>query len=164
MSTSTRTGVRRSAVYESAHTQQALLKLHEETWEGLLCNQGIFGEVEIVPGCVVKVACPSCLDYSPEPPGPDRVIRNMIDWSLQEQTEKSGVWLFRVPSKERIFFLSLTQQETGIGRGRTTQRGRSFQIPHALVHMRMGMAPLLGHTLESDAGHCLPECGGLSHP
>ena len=35
LSTSNRTGVRRSAVYESAHKQQALLKLHEETWEGL---------------------------------------------------------------------------------------------------------------------------------
>ena len=78
-------------MYESAHTQQASLKLHEETWEGLLCNQGIFKEVEIVPGCVVKVACPSCPDYSPEPPGPDRVIRNMIGWSLQEQTDRSGV-------------------------------------------------------------------------
>ena len=51
LSTSTRTGVRRSAVYESAHTQQAHLKLHQETWEGLLCNQGNFKEVEIVPGC-----------------------------------------------------------------------------------------------------------------
>ena len=56
------------------------------------------------------------------------------------------------------------QQETGKRRGRTTQRGRSPVIPHALVHMRMGMAPLSGHTLESGAGHCWPECRGLSHP
>ena len=82
-------------MYESAHTQQAPLKLHVETWEGLLCNQENFKEVEIVPGCVVKVACPSCPDLSSEPPGPDRVIRNMIGWSLQEQTDRSGVWLFR---------------------------------------------------------------------
>ena len=95
LSTSTRTGVRRSAVYESAPTQQAPLKLHEETWVGLLCNQENFKEVEIVPGCVVKVACPSCPDLSSEPPGPDRVIRNMIGLSLQEQTDRSGVWLFR---------------------------------------------------------------------
>ena len=114
LSTSTRTGVRRCAVYESAHTQQAPLKLHEETWEGLLCNQGIFKEVEIVPGCVVKVACPSCPDYSPESPGPDRVIRNIIGWSLQEQTGRSGVWLFLgCPPRRESFFLSLTQQETG---------------------------------------------------
>ena len=38
-STSTRRGVRRSAVDEFAHPQQALLKLHEETWAGLLTNQ-----------------------------------------------------------------------------------------------------------------------------
>ena len=52
LSTSTRCGVRRSAVFESAHSQQTPLKLHEETWAGLLRNQGpkIFREVEIVPG------------------------------------------------------------------------------------------------------------------
>ena len=44
------------------------------------------------------------------------------------------------------------------------QRGRSPVIPHALAHMRMGKAPLSGHTLESGAGHCSPVCGGLSHP
>ena len=107
LSTSTRTGVRRSAVYESAHTQQAPLKLHEETWEGLLCNQWNFREVEIVPACVVQVACPSCPDYSLEPPGPDRVIRNMIGWSLQEKTERSGVWVFRGALQGENLFLSL---------------------------------------------------------
>ena len=39
-SMSTRSGVRRSAVYGSAHAQQTPLKLHAETWEGLLRNQG----------------------------------------------------------------------------------------------------------------------------
>ena len=49
---SARSGVRRSAVDEFVHTQQTPLKLHEETWAGLLRNQGpkIFREVEIVPG------------------------------------------------------------------------------------------------------------------
>ena len=60
-----------------------------------------------------------------------------------------------MPSKERNFFLSLTQQETGRGRGRTAQRGRSFVIPHVLVHMRMDMAPLSGRTLDSGAGQLL---------
>ena len=79
-SMSTRSGVRSSAVYEFAHTQQTPLKMHVETWAGLLCNQGpkIFQEVEIVPGCASIVACPSCLDDSPEPPGPGRKIRNML--------------------------------------------------------------------------------------
>ena len=40
LSTSTRTGVRRSAVCGSAHAQQTPLKLHVETWAGLLRNQG----------------------------------------------------------------------------------------------------------------------------
>ena len=88
-------GVRCSAVDESAHPQQTPLKLHEETWAGLLHCQGpkIFREVEIVPGCAVAVACLS--DYSPEPPGPGRIIRNMLGWSLLEKTETSGVWVFR---------------------------------------------------------------------
>ena len=110
LSTSTRTGVRRSAVYESAHTQQAPLKLHVETWEGLSRNQWIFQEMDILPGCAVRVACPSCPDYSPEPPGPGRIIRNMLGWSLMEKTEKSGVWNFRgALSRRESFFLSLTQ-------------------------------------------------------
>ena len=97
LSTSTRCGVRCSAVGEYAHPQQAPLKLHVETWAGLLRNQGpkIFCEVEIVPGCAVVVACPSCPDNSLESPGPGRVIRNMLGWSLVEKTEGSGGWLFR---------------------------------------------------------------------
>ena len=47
----------------------------------------IFQEVEIVPGCAVQVACPSCPDNSPVSPGPG--------WSLMEKTVRSGVWLFR---------------------------------------------------------------------
>ena len=97
LSTCTRTGVRRPAVEKLASPQQASLKLHVETWAGLLKNQGpkIFREVEIIPGCAVRVACPSCPDYSPEPPGPGIVIRNMLGWSKLEKTERSGVWVFR---------------------------------------------------------------------
>ena len=97
LSTCTRTGVRRPAVEKLASPQQASLKVHEETWAGLLKNQvlKISQEVEIVPGCAVRVARPSCPDYYPEPPGPGIVIRNMLGWSLLEKTERSGVWLFR---------------------------------------------------------------------
>ena len=97
LSTCTRTGVRRPAVEKLASPQQASLKLHDETWAGLLKNQGprIFREVEIIPGCAVRVACPSCPDYYPEPPGPGIVIRNMLGWSKLEKTERSGVWVFR---------------------------------------------------------------------
>ena len=161
-SMSTRSGVRRSAVCGSAHTQQTPLKMHVETWAGLLCNQGpeIFREVEIIPGCAAVVARPSCPDHSPEPPGPGRIIRNMLGWSLEEKTVRSGVWLFRgAPRGESTFFPFRSWRL-----GRTTQRGRSPVIPHALVRMRTGEAPLSGHVLESGVGHCSPACGGLSHP
>ena len=97
LSTSSRRGVRCSAVDESAHPQQTLLKLHEETWAGLLQKPGlkISREVEIVPVCAVSVACPSCPDHSPEPPGPGIIIRNMLGRSQMEKTDRSGVWLFR---------------------------------------------------------------------
>ena len=49
----------------------------------------------LIPGCAVRVACPSCPDYYPEPPGPGIVIRNMLGWSKLEKTERSGVWVFR---------------------------------------------------------------------
>ena len=109
LSTSTRSGVRRSAVCESAYTQQTPLKLRVEAWAGLLRNQGpkIFREVEIVPGCAVEVACPSCPDYSPEPPGQGRIIRNMLGWSKLEKIFGSGVWLFRGALQKKNLFSSL---------------------------------------------------------
>ena len=118
LSTSTGRGVRRYAVDE-----QAPLKLHEETWPGLLTNQGlrISQEVEIVPGCAVAVACPS--GNSPVSPGPGRVIRNMLGWSQLEKTDGSGVWLFRGALQGENLFLPLTQLETGLRMDRTTQRG-----------------------------------------
>ena len=71
-----------------------------------------------MPGCAVRVARPLGPDYSPEPPGPGIVIRNMLGWSQLEKTERSGVWLFRgCPTRRESFFLSLTQQEVGKGRG-----------------------------------------------
>ena len=68
LSMCTRTGVRRPAVEKLASPQQASLKLHEETWAGLLQNRGlrISQEVEIVPGCSVRVASPSGPDHYPE--------------------------------------------------------------------------------------------------
>ena len=145
LSTCTRAGVRRPAVEKLASPQQASLKLHEETWAGLLQNQGlgIFQEVEIVLGCAVRVARPFGLDCSPVPLGPGRIIRNMLGWSLLEKTERSGVWLFRGALQgENLFSL----------------------LDAAGDWVREGMAPLSGHTLDGDAGHCLKVCGGPSHP
>ena len=64
-------------------------------------------EEEIVTGCVVSGARPSCLDGSPEPPGPGRVIRNMFGWSQLEKTVRSGVWLFRGALRGENLFSSL---------------------------------------------------------
>ena len=87
-SMSTRLGVRRSAVEKLASPQLTSPKLHVEPFAGLLRNQGLrfSQEEEIVPGCAVSVACPSCLDHSPEPPGPGRIIRNMLGWSQLENS------------------------------------------------------------------------------
>ena len=110
LSMSTRLGVRCPAVEELASPQQAPGSLHEEVWTSILRNQGpkISLELEIIPGCVVSVACPACPDYSPEPPGPGRIIRNMIGWSLLEKNEVgSGVWLFRGALQGKNLFSSL---------------------------------------------------------
>ena len=56
--------------------------------------------------CAVAVACPSCPDYYPEPPGPGIVIRNMLGWSQLEKTERSEVWVFRCALQgENLFSL-----------------------------------------------------------
>ena len=75
-----------------------------------------------------------------------------------------GCGFSRVPFKGRIFFLPLPYLVTGLGRGRTTQRGPFLGIPCARAHMRMGMAQLSGHTRESGVGYCSRVCGGLSLP
>ena len=106
-STSTRISGRRSAVEKLASPQQTSSKLHVEVWEGLLSNQGMkfSQEEELVTGCVVSGARPSCLDGSPEPPGPGRVIGNMFGWSQLEKSERSGVWVFRCALQgENLFF------------------------------------------------------------
>ena len=111
-------------MYEFAHTQQTPLKMHDETWAGILRSQSpkIFREVEIVPGCVAMVACPSCPDYSPEPPGQGRIIRNMLGWTLEEETEQSGVWLFRGAHKGRTFFFPC----------RNWRLGEEGVVPHSV--------------------------------
>ena len=105
----------RPAEKELAPSQQAPGKLHDETWAGLLRNQDLqfSQETEIMSGCVVVVACPSCPDDSPVSPGPGKVIRNMLGWP-QLKTDSSGVWFFPwCPPRGESFFLPLTQQETG---------------------------------------------------
>ena len=82
--------------------QKQVLKISQEKFSQ---------EVEIVPGCAVTVARPSCPDHSLEPPGPGRVIRNPPGWSQLVETARSGVWLFRGALQGKNVFLPLTQSE-----------------------------------------------------
>ena len=134
LSTSTRCGVRRPAVDELAHPQQAPLKLHEEAWAGLLQNQGlgISQEVEIVPGCAVLVACPSCPDHSSEPPGPGRIIRNTLGWSPLEETDRSGVWFLRAIHRIHLHLTLVCGRNSGNSSnswGDTEAGGLQFCVP-----------------------------------
>ena len=108
LNTSTRLGVGRPAVEKLASPQQAPGRLHVETWAGLLQTQNLqfSQETEIMSECALVMACPSCPDHSPEPPGPGRVVRNMLSWSQLEKSVWSGVWLFRCapPRGESFFF------------------------------------------------------------
>ena len=99
----------RPAAKELAPLQQALERLHDEAWAGCKgsLSQKISQEVEIVSGCAVAVSNRPSPFITPVPPGPGRVIRNMLGWSQLEKTDESGVWFFGVPSKGRIFFSSL---------------------------------------------------------
>ena len=131
--------------------QQQSRKVHGDMWASLLKKQGprISWEVEIIPGCAAMVACPSCHDNYLEPTGPGRWVGH--SWRKQlGMVYGCSV----VPSKVRVFFLPLSQQETGSGRGRTTQRGRSLFVLRVLVRTRTGKAPPSGPILESSVGHC----------
>ena len=111
--------VRLSAGKNRSFSQQQSRKVHGEVWAGLLKKQGPLSsrEVEIVPGCAAMVACPSCPDNSIEPPGPGRVIRNMLGWSQLEKTARSGVWLFRGALQGESLFSSLVAAGDWVRKG-----------------------------------------------
>ena len=62
-----------------------------------------------------------------------------------------------------MYFLPLLQRETGLRKDRTTQRGRSHSFLRVLAHIRTGKSQLSGHELAGGVGHCLMDCGRLSH-
>ena len=150
LSTSTRAGVRCPAVEKLASPQQAPGSLHGEVW---------------VPGCAVTVACPSCPDHSPEPPGPGRIIRNMLGWLLKEKNVVgSGVWLFRGALQGKNLFSSLDAVGDWV---RKESYHTAWAVPCdslCTCAYSYGQGPAVGHTLDSGAGHCLKVCGGTSHP
>ena len=116
-------------------------------------------EVEFVPGCAATVAGPSCPDYSLEPPGPGRIISEHV--GLVTVGENSSICMvvpWCLPRRESF---SLVADGDWVRKG---SYHTAWSVLRVLVHMRMGNAPLSGHTLESGAGHCEPVFGGLSHP
>ena len=140
--------------------------MHFETWAGFLQELGlrIFQEMEIILGCAVTVNCPSCPFNSPVSPGPGIVIRNMLGWSQEEKTVRSGVWLFRGALQGENLFISLCAAGNWVKKGSCLTAWSVPWVPRVLVRTRSGRAHLSGRILASGAGHCLPVCGGLSRP
>ena len=147
-----------------ASLQQAPGRLHVETWAGRDGNPSlpIFQVVEILPGCADMVTRLPLLSSLPCHLGRAEV-RNGMGWSLMEKTARSGVWLFRgALSGSSAFFCSCCICKFGCRRDRSLRRERSSLYLRFLVHTCIGEARLSGHNLESGAGHCLIDCGGLS--
>ena len=109
VSPSTRSGVRRSTVYESAHTQQTPLELHSETWAGLLRNQGRRFSVrwKSARGVLLQWLVLHVLIILLSHLGQGSIIRNMLGWSQLGKTAWSGVWLFRSAFQGENLFSSL---------------------------------------------------------
>ena len=142
-------------------------KVHVETWAGgcQSLNLRISQEQEIGRRCAVVGFPPRNPCVTPVLPGPGSDTRMKMGWKSLTKTENSGVCFSRMP---RVCEGGGTPVAYGgcgrSGRGLTALRGRSLVVPRAPVHIRMGGAQLSGRILESGAGHCWPECGGLSHP
>ena len=102
--------------------------------------------------------------FSSVSPGPGREVRNWLGWTPLEKTARSGVWGLRGALVGSSIFLHLLQHVIGLCKDRFLQHGWSPLFPRVLVHTCMDEARLSGHKLESGAGHCLIDCGGLSLP
>ena len=89
------------------------------------------------------------------PPGPGIVIRNMLGLTLEEKIFGSGVWLFRGALQGENLFSSL---DAAGGWVKKRSDRTAWSVPCdsscSCSYACMDMAPLLGHILESGAGHC----------
>ena len=139
--------------------------LHVEAWADAQCLSHKGSQVQGLRLGVLQCPFPlvfliSLLCYL------GQVVKLESDWVGHSWRKLAGLGcgFSGVPIKGRIFFLPLPFLETGLKRGRTTQRGRFLGIPCARAHMRMGMAQLSGHTRGSSVGNCSRGCGGLSLP
>ena len=166
-STSTRVGVGRSAVEKLASPQQTSSKLHVEVWEGLFeqpRDEFFSGGGNCAGGVLLRGLVLHVLMILLSHLGQAESLGTCLAGPSWRKQYGLGYGCSGVPFGGRIFFLPSAQQETGLRKDRTTQRGRFLVIPRVLARTRTGEAPLSGLTLAGGAGHCLQVCGVLSHP
>ena len=126
--------------------EEKLASFQQETWAGRVESLGlaISQEVEIQPGCAVKVSRLPVPFFALESPGQGREVGRWIVWTPLEQTTRSGVWLFRGALGGECIFCTLCSW--GLGQERIVPRSvRSLHFLCVLSHMRMGKARLSGH-------------------
>ena len=156
-SMSTLSWVWRPAVGLSSPLQQA--------WVGLVQSSSLqlSHGVEIGPGCVATVSHLPIPDFAFSSPGCSSEVRRWLGWTLVEKTDRSGVWLFRGAFRGGGVLSALLAAGDWVKRICTIQRGRYPHFLCVLARTCTGKAQLLGHNLESGAGHCCSAHGGLSH-
>ena len=165
MSMSTRCQFGCPAVEKLASLQQAPGRLHVETWADGNTSLPISQVVEIMPGCADVVIClpPSSLLFRVTWAG-----QRSSEWDwLVPVGENSQVWCMVVPgclAGNKCIFCIFGFGWVGTERIVPHGVGGPPLFPCVLVHTCMGEARLSGHKLESGAGHCMIDCGGLSLP
>ena len=137
--------VRLSAGKKLSFSQQQPRKVHDEVWAGLLKKQGPLSSRRwksfrgvLSPWLVLRVLITLLCHLG-------QVELFGTCWVGHSWRKQLGLayGCFVVPSKGRVFSLPLSQQETGFGRGRTAQRGRSLFVLRVLVRMRYGQGPAI---------------------
>ena len=125
------------------------MKLHVETWAGLLRNQGLrfSKEVEIVPGvlllCLVLHVLMTLLCHL----GRAELFGTCWAGHLRRKQFGLGYGCSGVPLKGRICFFPSRSGRLGKEGIVPHKRGRSLVIPRTLFRTRTRMAPVSGHIL-----------------
>ena len=84
----------------------------------------------------------------------DRVIRNMIGWTLQEKTDRSGVWLFRGALQGENLFSLLDAAGDWERKGSYRTAWAVLLDSSCTCSYAYGHGPAIGPHTGSVAGHC----------
>ena len=84
--------------------------------------------------------------------------------SLMEKKARSVVWLFRGALSGSSVFFAFAAFANWVKKGSFLTAWAVLPLSSCSCYTCMGEARLSGHNLESSAGHCLIDCGGLSLP